>query len=335
MKKAISFIIPALIILIAVGIYLTNYFSSRVAANDISVVGNTPGNLISGGTFCEYNGTIFFSNPYDDGRLYSMSSDCSDIRFISEDTASYINAAGKHIYYIKGDTSLSADASVISVGDTNGIIRCKFDGSDKTSISSGYCSDMVLSGNTLIFNAVRNFSEVTYSVSIKGKDKTVINTQNFSNASVSDGNIYYSASTNDRSVYTMNINTGDTALYMAGETYMASRYDNYLYYIDLSNGNALTRVNLDTFETNIISSDYCTLYNVYGDIVFYTVKGEENALMRSNTDGSNAVRIFAGEALEISCTSIYTFFKIKGHDNLFRTETFNDSKVQNFYIMAE
>ena len=93
-----------------------NSIIKRIPDNDSGVIGNTAGNLNSGGLFCETDGTVFFSNPYDDGHLYSMDSDCDNIKYLSHDRVSYINAAGKFVYYVKGNAE-SDDMTMMFRGD--------------------------------------------------------------------------------------------------------------------------------------------------------------------------------------------------------------------------
>mgnify|MGYP000803329575 FL=1 len=57
------------VILVAAGVYIYSYIN-RFVYNDPNLAGNTAGNINNGGLFCEYNGYIYFSNPYDDGALY-------------------------------------------------------------------------------------------------------------------------------------------------------------------------------------------------------------------------------------------------------------------------
>ena len=69
MKKVIIGIIA---ILLCLAIFWGNKFlTPETKMNQGFVNGNTAGNLYNGGLFCEYNGVIYFSNPNDNGRLYS------------------------------------------------------------------------------------------------------------------------------------------------------------------------------------------------------------------------------------------------------------------------
>ena len=71
MKKIlITFLALALIVLLGfVGIKLTTKETETIM-NSGFVNGNTASNLYNGGAFCEYDGTIYFSNPSDSWKLY-------------------------------------------------------------------------------------------------------------------------------------------------------------------------------------------------------------------------------------------------------------------------
>ena len=60
------------IVLLIIGIVIYFQIKSRIQYNDENIAGNTSGNLNNGGTFCEDNGILYFSNPYDGNKLYSM-----------------------------------------------------------------------------------------------------------------------------------------------------------------------------------------------------------------------------------------------------------------------
>ena len=48
--------------------------------NPPGTVGNTAGNLYNSGLFCEYDGTVYFSNAADNGALYSMNVDETEVK---------------------------------------------------------------------------------------------------------------------------------------------------------------------------------------------------------------------------------------------------------------
>lgn len=96
-KRKKQLFITIAIILILIAVFCLIHFLNRTKMNSGYVNGNSAGNLYNGGLFCESNGTVFFSNPSDNHRLYSMNPDGSDMKKLSDDTASYINADDHYV----------------------------------------------------------------------------------------------------------------------------------------------------------------------------------------------------------------------------------------------
>ena len=69
-KKALFILIPFLLFVLIVGALAI--VGDRIPDNPPETVGNTAGNLNNSGYFCEYDGTVYFANAYDNNTLYSM-----------------------------------------------------------------------------------------------------------------------------------------------------------------------------------------------------------------------------------------------------------------------
>ena len=65
-------VICCCILLLLAGFSVLKEFQGRIPSNDITVTGNTGGNLNNHGLFAEADGRVYFSNAYDGGCLYSM-----------------------------------------------------------------------------------------------------------------------------------------------------------------------------------------------------------------------------------------------------------------------
>lgn len=334
MRKTIRFIIPGILVLIAAGVIIAIILSKRIPDNDSGVIGNTAGNLNSRGLFCETDGTVFFSNPYDGGHLYSMDSNCDNIKYLSGNSASYINAAGKFVYYVKGNAE-SDDITMMFRSDLFGVVRCRHDGSDSEILASGYSTDLALTGSRLVYNTSDGTQSTTASVDIRGKNMTTVSRHTYSTASVSDGKIYYSNDGDNHSVYELDIDNRQSSLFLDGNTAMANLVGGYMYYIDLDNNNSLTRINLTTAEQEILSPAGCALYNVYNNVVYYYIDSDSPALYRVNTDGTGKTLIMEKSIASISCTSLYTFFQTTDDETLYRVETTGEPNVQVFYIQPQ
>ncbi len=75
MQTIKAFILPVIVILALGGLLFFSYWSKRVPSNPDGTLGNTAGNLLNKGLFCESDGKIYFVNPYDGNTLYSMNPD--------------------------------------------------------------------------------------------------------------------------------------------------------------------------------------------------------------------------------------------------------------------
>ena len=85
MFKKLGLGLFALIIIGTIIYYGIGSATPKTQMNKGYVNGNTAGNLYNGGLFCESDGTIFFSNPSDGGKLYSMDSNGQNLKKLSND----------------------------------------------------------------------------------------------------------------------------------------------------------------------------------------------------------------------------------------------------------
>ena len=173
MKKVITTII---IILAIAGICFGGfmyYRNNQTAMNNESAVGNTSGNLINGGLFCEYDGKIYFANPNDKNKLYVMDSDCSNIKKLSEDSVASINVCGKYIYYVKNNFN-SSTIGMVFRGQLFGLYRCDLDGSNAKILYNDRSGTAALCGNTVYYQHYDDETALTfYKVGIDGKNESI------------------------------------------------------------------------------------------------------------------------------------------------------------------
>lgn len=154
MKKKISIIIAVIVIIALIAAAaIFHYLSNRTHFNEGYVNGNTAGNLYNGGLFCEYDGTVYFSNPSDGGKLYSMSPDGSNLAKLCDDTVSYINADEHYLYYVRNNPGATGAAlSFLSV-NTDSLCRIDREGGDDSVLilDSAPCLYASLYGNYIYY----------------------------------------------------------------------------------------------------------------------------------------------------------------------------------------
>lgn len=103
LKRSVKFIIPAVVVILIVVAVVVHALPKKKQTNSADAAGNTAGNLMNGGLFCEYNNKIYFANPYDHNYLYVMDSDCSNARMLNSDSVASLNIYNDKIYYVKNN----------------------------------------------------------------------------------------------------------------------------------------------------------------------------------------------------------------------------------------
>ena len=79
-KKVIAIICAIVVVLICAGLFVFSRVTKHIPENPPGTIGNTSGNLYNGGLFCENDGYVYFSNPYDGDSLYCMRPDESEMK---------------------------------------------------------------------------------------------------------------------------------------------------------------------------------------------------------------------------------------------------------------
>lgn len=306
-KKAAGIIIVAVVIIcIAAVIY-----ADRFKYNEKNAVGNTAGNLSTGGLFCEDDGYIYFANPYDENKLYRMDTEGENAEKVCDDIVSYINIEGDYIYYARFNDKDAVET--IFKGNLYGVFRLK-KGSDKPeAIHAGIVTNIALYGNYIYFQGYNDNKMLELrKVKIDGNEDKKISDAEYVPVSVSNGNIYFPEVNGNHNLMKLDTETDKITVYKTGNFYMPVVVNNCLYYIDLDNSRKLTKMNLSTEEIKIITEDSCVSYNIAADknIIFYQAENtrDDHKLVKTDINGENTTVVREGDCYNISITSKYMFY---------------------------
>ena len=310
-----------IIIVAAASVYM---YINRFQFNDPNMTGNTTGNLNNGGMFCEYDGKIYFSNPYDNGYLYRMDSDCTHAVKLSSDRVAYINTDGRRLYYVRNNAGGKRSTAAL-FGRLFGVYRCNMDGSGTTSLYEKQAGAISLCGNYIYYQHYDTSTALTlYKVKIDNSENVMVSDKNYLPSSFYNGRIYFANVSDDHSIYTLDTENNDSmSLFLDANAYMADMEGQYLYYIDQDDDYALIRYNPANRMKERLIEGKCVHYNLYGTKLFAMVEGADvRGIYRMNVDGSQKELIATGDFNNISCTSQYTFFQYFNDDvTLYRVPT--------------
>ncbi|MBR1743249.1 MAG: DUF5050 domain-containing protein, partial [Lachnospiraceae bacterium] len=123
MKKRPIIIFTCIAVIVVAALVILRMTNNVTLYSDNQTKGNTSCNLLNGGLFCEVDNTIYFSNPADGGVLYSMNQELGKIKRVITDNVSYLNGAGKYLFYTKRNDKKDIDSDAIFSFSSTGLYR--------------------------------------------------------------------------------------------------------------------------------------------------------------------------------------------------------------------
>lgn len=282
--------------------------SNRVPSNDISVTGNTAGNLNNQGLFCELDGRVYFSNAYDYGCMYSMNSDETDLKKLVSSKVTNINAAGNFVYYFMDSSSGGSGFGYVL--RTFGIYRTKLNGKNTVCLLRDGCTSMQLAGDYLYYLRYNNtdYSKF-YKIKTDKSENILVSDELINPAACHNGIIYYNGTEKDHYLYALDTRTDTVSTVYQGNLWYPVYKDDYIYYMDVSSNYRLCRYSLISNVVEVLTPDRVDAFNVGGSYIYYQKNdAAEPALMRMRLDGSEPEIVAMGNYENINITSQYVYF---------------------------
>lgn len=306
-KKAI--IILIVLVIIAALLSIVRHQLTKTKFNKDYVNGNSGGNLYNAGLFCENGGRIFFSNPSDNHKLYSMTTEGTDLKKLCNDTASYINADEHYVYYVRNNSSDDSAFSFLKWND-NSLCRIKRNGGDVLILDNDPSLYASLIGNFVYYiHYDKSDASTLYRVGIDGEDKKQIASAPILPCCTSGPYLYYSGADNDHSLYRMDARNNSTSLFFDANCQSPVVTGDTAYYLDCDNNYALTKADLTTGEAVTLTTERIDRFNISGSYIYYQRNDTANpALCRISTAGGEPEELLSGNYTDINVTSNYIYF---------------------------
>lgn len=302
------FLFVGIVLILLTSSAVLSTLSDKVPDNDISVIGNTAGNLNNGGLFAESEGKVYFSNAYDNGCLYSMNSDETDLVKLTTTQVNSINVGGKYLYYYMD--SAGGGKGLGYVVRTYGVYRSKLNGQSAKCLERGAAVTMQLTGNYLYYQHYNNtdFTQL-YKLKTDKSENTMVADTVINPVACNNGTIYFNGTEQDHYLYALDTRTDTIYTVYQGDLWYPAYYNDYIYYMDVSSNYRLCRYSLSANTVEILTQDRVDTFNVGQNVIYYQRNSAtEPALMRMGLDGSNPEVVAEGVYENINLTSNYAYF---------------------------
>ena len=289
-------------------------FSGRIPSNDISVTGNTAGNLNNGGLFAESNGKVYFANPYDGGCLYSMNSDETEVVKLGDSQVNSINVGGDYIYYYMD--SSGGGTGLGYVVRTFGVYRSELNGEGTKCLDRNAAVTMQLVGDYIYYQRYNNTDYTKfYKIKTDKSENLLVSEDIINPAACHNGIIYFNGQKEDHYLYALDTRTDAISTIYQGDLWYPAYHEGYIYYMDLTADYRLCRYSLSQNTVEILTDDRVDTFNVGNGWIYYQKNSATDpALMRMGLDGSNPEVVAIGNYENINLTSRYAYFNTFGDD---------------------
>lgn len=305
--KRIIFIVAFIGIVGGLGFY--KYINTVTHFNEPGVNGNTIGNLYGNGMFCESDGVIYFANPNDYSRIYTMNPDESDINILANDSVYFINADENYLYYSRNGNKDYSQMGFLNV-NINSLCRMTKKNKKVIILDDADCNACALSGNNVVyFHYDADDATSIYSVKIDGTEREQLNKNPIDPRCMVGEKLYYSGVERDHNLHSMNISTKDSTYVSDQNLWMPIIENNTLYYMNLDDNNRVYRGGLGSGEGVGVTSYGTSGYNISGNYLYYqSIKGNPDGLYRVDLTSGAEVLLAEGQYNNINITSKYVYF---------------------------
>ena len=306
-------IVPIVLAVLIIGIIAYSCLSELTLKSEPLIVGNTAGNLYNYGLFCDDGERIYFSNYLDQGLLYSMSRDLDDFKYITNDVARYINHDDHYLYYSRMNNLKDTSARSIFVFYSNGVFRISKDGLRQRMLWNNPIGSLLYFNGHVFYQYYNEGEKLSiHMTDIDGKEHIKLDSDESVAVSVYNKNVYYSAVTRNRNLYSINPEMQMTVKALDGSFFNPVVTDGGVYYIDVEDKYRIKYCKLNGSETETVVDEKCSSYNMTEDgrFIYYQVdeNSDRNGVYMLDRRSGESICLRQGNYKWINLAGDYCFF---------------------------
>ena len=256
------------------------------------VIGNTMGNLSSGGVLAFADDTVFYCDIAKGNSLYALRDGKSTL--LCDGNVSSLNVVGEYLYFVDKARDYS-------------IFRMKLDGSDHSRVADVMATNLIVLGDIMYFI---NWNEEcrVYSIDTNGKNLTQISDISTEMLYCYGTNLYINDRNDEANFYRISLDGKNKTLLGYESVYFVSGYDNNLYFRQGNEVLNIWRMTNDGSVYEALNNSRSGYINVSDGYVFFVDFADNGSIIRMNEDGSGAVKLCSDGADNLSADGEYLYY---------------------------
>ena len=306
---------------IALAILLLSLGNNIKSAEEVTVLGNVPGNFLNGGYFVEDEKFFYYSDYADSWRkayIYKVNKESLETTKLATtiSRATCLNVADKYVYFTYGSSG-----SIWKINKNGFLCRpVLFTQATDAIISEDriYYRFDLLDGPLIDTEWLKPYVGSIYSCDLNGKNKKLISKEEILHFVVDGDKIYYTDHTDNYSIWRMDTSGENKEKLHSRESsepeFCVPNFDEkYLYF---TADNCLYRMDKETLKKDILLEDNFSEMIVYGDSIFFSTS-DERGIYRLSKDGNEKEHLFKGKisGFYVAENSLFFYYN-KGRHHL-------------------
>lgn len=267
----------------------------RKGNSNSAVLGNTVGNINSGGLAAVKDGWIFYHNAGQGGKLYKVKPDGTEKSEVACDVALNINIIGDWIYY----TNLTEGSRIYKIR-TDGTCRLRLndDESWNTTVVDNW-----------IYYINHSDGGHLYKIAIDGACRAEIIDKKSDYLNVQQDWIYCISRDKDHTIF--RVKPQDTSIIQQLKNIFAWGINvngSFIYFSNEEDNGSLYKINIDGTGLIKLCSDSVYDIQAEGELIYYSNASDSNKLYKVKTDGTGKTLIYDGSAYLLNIVGDWIYF---------------------------
>jgi uncharacterized protein YchJ len=248
---------------------------------------------------------IFYSNAYDNFKIYKMREDGSEKHKLVDDVSLFIRESGEWVYYCNRN-------------DGDKLYKAKLDGSDRQKVNDEETVPFIVSGDSIYYCSGSDNGKI-YIINTDGSNKRKLSDDGFGYFILLDGWIYYNNLNDMEHLYRIKLDGSIKEKIIDEGIGCFAISDEWIYYCNGEDGLKIYRVKTDGSGRQMLCQDKPSEMVVSGNWLYYADQADGGKIYKMKTNGEDRQKLNDEKSLFISVLNEWVYYY--NQDGYFKMKT--------------